>query len=173
MALDPAATTAVWGEGVGKRLGHYAGSGERSARHCYSTWSSGRTAAQQGPRSGLARRPWPRPPVVARRRRLATGASSPGGADRGQAGHGLEQTSAQRRARRPRGPVTARTRRAARLPPSAGGPAGQAERLGKARTAPRPGRGLKRGDGEHQALGQAPTERRRRTARPWQGRSSP
>jgi hypothetical protein len=57
MALDPAATTAVWGEGVGKRLGPCAGSGgARSARRCSSTWSSGRAAAQQGPRSGLARR---------------------------------------------------------------------------------------------------------------------
>jgi hypothetical protein len=57
MALDPAATTTVWGEGVGKRLGPCAGSGgARSARRCSSTWSSGRAAAQQGPRSGLVRR---------------------------------------------------------------------------------------------------------------------
>jgi hypothetical protein len=95
-----------------------------------------------GQRDGMA--PSTRPPVAARRLRLATGASSPGGANRGQAGHGLEQMRAQRRAQRPRGPATARTRRAARLPPSAGGPAGQAERLGKARAAPCPGRGLNR-----------------------------
>jgi hypothetical protein len=64
MVLDLAATSAVWGEGVGNKRGPYVGTGgARSARRCSLAWCRGRAAALARPPARHGRGPnegtWP------------------------------------------------------------------------------------------------------------------